>query len=168
MSRIGGAASDCACVAYGHAGVEPTPQAGGEPVETLIHEFAPCNDTSCPDGLSPFGGLTIDAAGNLYGTTVQGGGAGTFCNPSNSNLEVGCGVLFKLAPAGGGAWNYSILYAFPGSTQGAYLTDDSPYVDSSGNVFGTTFTGGDVGENSACPMEVFDEPGCGVVFRIKP
>jgi uncharacterized repeat protein (TIGR03803 family) len=57
-----------------------TPRAGGQLSETVIHEFAACNQTECPDGFAPFGGLVFDAAGNLYGTTVLGGRASAVCN----------------------------------------------------------------------------------------
>ncbi|HEY1615769.1 MAG TPA: choice-of-anchor tandem repeat GloVer-containing protein [Rhizomicrobium sp.] len=145
---------------------EITPQSGGGLLETLIHQFASCNQTSCPDGLNPFGGLAIDANGNLYGTTTQGGGAGSFC--SGGQLDVGCGTVFELVPAGNGQWNYSILYASPGSTAGAYLTDDRLSIATNGDIFGTTFAGGDVGESSKCPEEVPGEAGCGVVFELTP
>jgi uncharacterized repeat protein (TIGR03803 family) len=145
---------------------ELSPQSGGGLVETLIYQFASCNETSCPDGVQPFGGLTIDGNGNLYGTTTQGGGAGTFC--TSGKIDVGCGTVFELAPAGNGQWNYSILYASPGSTAGAYLTDDRLFVTADGNIFGTTFLGGDVGENSQCPVGLPGEPGCGVVFELSP
>jgi uncharacterized repeat protein (TIGR03803 family) len=68
---------------------ELTPAGAGQITETLIHQFAPCNNTACPDGLNPFGGLTIDAGGNLYGTTTLGGGAGTACDGGGS-IAVGC------------------------------------------------------------------------------
>lgn len=44
------------------------------------------------DGLQPFGGVTRDAAGNLYGTTFYGGDM--LCG------SIGCGTIFKLDPAG--------------------------------------------------------------------
>jgi uncharacterized repeat protein (TIGR03803 family) len=147
---------------------ELTPGQGGQITENVIHAFAACNDTECPDGIGPFGGLTMDADGNLYGTTTQGGAQGTFCNPPGENLEVGCGVVFELAPSGKDNWNYSILYGLPGGNQGAYPTDDRLFVASDGDIFGTTFVGGNVGENSKCPQAVLDEPGCGVVFELTP
>ncbi|HEX4079383.1 MAG TPA: choice-of-anchor tandem repeat GloVer-containing protein [Rhizomicrobium sp.] len=145
-----------------------TPGKGGRITENVIHAFETCNETECPDGIGPFGGLTMDSNGHLYGTATQGGAQGTFCNPPGEDIEVGCGVVFELAPAGNNNWNYSILYAFPGGTQGSYLLDDRLSVAAGGNIFGTAFVGGDVGQNSVCPEEVILEPGCGVVFQLTP
>jgi uncharacterized repeat protein (TIGR03803 family) len=55
--------------------------------ESILHAF-----TGGSDGNGPFAGLIMDKAGNLYGTTFDGGGTG--CN------SVGCGTVFKLAPNG--------------------------------------------------------------------
>jgi hypothetical protein len=140
-------------------------QAGhGQLNETIIHQFAPCGPTECPDGVTPFGGLTIDAAGNLYGTTPLGGAAGSFCN--SNMIVVGCGVLFKLTPTGNGGFNYKILYAFPGAGNGAYLVDDRPLVAPNGDIFGTTLVGGDA--NEVCPQAVPGLSGCGTVFQVTP
>ena len=88
------------------------------------------------DGREPHAGLTVDAAGNLYGTTVLGG--------SDSSCSSGCGTVFKLSNGAGG-WNYSVLHAFKGDTDGV-----SPYAgvtfDKAGNLYGTTFAGGASGK----------------------
>jgi hypothetical protein len=42
--------------------------------DTVLHSF--CSLTNCPDGVGPFAGLIMDAAGNLYGTTFDGGAYG--------------------------------------------------------------------------------------------
>jgi hypothetical protein len=146
---------------------EITPQANGELTETLIYQFNPCGSTECADGLFPFGSLISDQAGNLYGTAALGGGAGQFCNPSKT-LKEGCGVVFKLSPQSGGAWNYSIVYRFAGDVGGAYLTDDHLTIDANGNIYGTTYEGGDVNSESLCPNAGNGLPGCGIVFELKP
>ena len=64
------------------------------------------------DGSDPHGGVTLDAAGNMYGTVVAGGGGG-FCAGD------GCGVVFELKPSGG-SWTLDTLYNFTG-------LDDAPY-----------------------------------------
>jgi uncharacterized repeat protein (TIGR03803 family) len=75
----------------------------------------------------PYDSLTMDAAGNLYGTTTQDGAHGA-------------GSVFKLTPSGGG-WTETDLYDFPGGTQGA-VPYGSVLVDASGNLFGTASQGG--------------------------
>ena len=92
------------------------------------------------DGSSPSAGLVADSAGNLYGTTYDGG---TF----------DFGTVFEL-PAGGGE---KILHNFTGGMDGAYPTA-ALVVDSSGNLYGTTKLGG----HGACDI------GCGVVFKMTP
>jgi uncharacterized repeat protein (TIGR03803 family) len=117
---------------------EVTPTSSGV-TEKVIHSF-----TNGNDGSNPFNGLTIDASGNLYGTVDFGG-------PTDH------GIVFKLTPNGNGTWTEDVLYAFTGGTDGADPMDDRVVVDSAGNVFGTTFNGGDFG---LCTL------GCGVVFEV--
>jgi uncharacterized protein YceK len=124
-----------------------TPKSGGV-TETIIHAFTVCG-TTCTDGANPENGITIDAAGNLYGTTDLGGGGGS---------STGNGVVFKLTPNSNGTWTETILHRFTGGSDGGFPLDDHVAVDSNGNVFGTTLDGGQVG---LCPL------GCGVVFEIK-
>jgi uncharacterized repeat protein (TIGR03803 family) len=90
--------------------------------ETILYNF-----TGGADGGYPHAGLILDAAGNLYGTTVGGGSA--------SGLS-GDGVVFKLSPAG----QQTVLHTFNG------LDGTNPYAglvsDSAGNLYGTTSGGG--------------------------
>ncbi len=85
--------------------------------------------------------LVMDSSGNLYGTSVAGG-----------NFQ--SGNVFQLTPTRNG-WTLNVLYSFTGGQDGA-----QPYkgvtLDSHGNLYGTTVTGG----NGAC------EGGCGVVYRL--
>jgi uncharacterized repeat protein (TIGR03803 family) len=103
--------------------------------------------TGGKDGGAPTGSLIFDAAGNLYGTTQDGGG--------DPNCAFGgCGTVFKLTPTSNGSWTESVLYSFKyGLRDGA-----RPYAglvfDHSGNLYGTTQAGG------------FD--GYGVVFELSP
>jgi len=55
--------------------------------ESVLHSF--CSQSNCTDGATPIAGLTKDKAGNLYGTTLDGGDAG--CDSGE-----GCGTVFKL------------------------------------------------------------------------
>lgn len=72
-------------------------------------------------------GLAMDAAGNLYGTTQFGG-------------TYGVGLLYKLTPTNG-YWHFSPIHSFTGSTDGGYPWGQL-VVDSSGNIYGSTLTGG--------------------------
>jgi uncharacterized repeat protein (TIGR03803 family) len=92
------------------------------------------------DGTDPFASLIIDNAGSLYGTTSLGG-----------NLECGsygCGTVFKLTPNKKGDFKERVLYRF-GSHPG---DGESPYAglifDNAGNLYGTTFAGGDYGHGT--------------------
>jgi uncharacterized repeat protein (TIGR03803 family) len=73
--------------------------------------------------------LAIDAKGNLYGTTSAGG--------ANSK-----GTVFELTPSAGGTWTEKVLYSFGAtSTDGTGPLADR-VLDSKGNLYGTTQTGG--------------------------
>jgi uncharacterized repeat protein (TIGR03803 family) len=48
---------------------EMAPKQGGGWIETVLHSF----NENGRDGYSPYAGLMMDAAGNLYGTTNAGG-----------------------------------------------------------------------------------------------
>src|SRR5258708_16609664 len=85
--------------------------------------------------------LVMDGAGNIYGSTVQGG-------------DFGSGTVFQLSPSATG-WTHTVLYSFKGGTDRC-----SPYkgvtLDAQGNIYGTPATGG--GGSG--------EGGCGVVFKL--
>jgi uncharacterized repeat protein (TIGR03803 family) len=90
----------------------------------IIHTFK-----GGQDGSSPVAGVTIDSAGNLYGTTEGGGHAG--CSRSG-----GCGTVFKIAPDG----TESVLLAYD-KTDGS-MPISVPYIDKSGDLYVTTVEGG--------------------------
>ncbi|HEY6292398.1 MAG TPA: choice-of-anchor tandem repeat GloVer-containing protein [Terriglobia bacterium] len=92
----------------------------------VLHTF-----TGAPDGTFPLGSLLIDASGNLYGTTTDGG-SGTSCSSS-----FGCGTVFKLSPTGA----ETVLYSFTGGTDGAFPSGGLVR-DTAGNLYGTTAGGG--------------------------
>lgn len=72
---IGGDGSGSGCVGGCGTVFELSPNGAGGWTETILHNF--CENYSgvnCPDGQAPQAGLVLDAAGNLYGTTVNGGG----------------------------------------------------------------------------------------------
>ena len=87
---------------------------------TVIHNFS-----GGPDGAGPTDGLTIDAAGNLYGTASAGGHQASGCQ--NYEGDYGCGTVFEMKPFGSG-WVFKPLYEFPGGSN-----NSNPY---HGVVFG--------------------------------
>jgi uncharacterized repeat protein (TIGR03803 family) len=87
------------------------------------------------DGAVP-SGLVFDAAGNLYGTTDQGG----FCVTSDGITNC-FGSVFELAPSSqGGAWAEYVLYRF--HEIGLNDPHGSVILDGHGNLYGTTYTSG--------------------------
>jgi uncharacterized repeat protein (TIGR03803 family) len=90
--------------------------------ETVLHSF-----TGGSDGGYPYAGLTWDASGNLYGTTVQGGSSGY-------------GTVFKIDTSN----NETVLYSFIAGSDGAQPEADL-IMDAAGNLYGTTMSGGSVG-----------------------
>ena len=95
--------------------------------ESVLYSFA-----GGSDGIFPQAGLVADKNGNLYGTTLLGGG-GTGCSDGTS----GCGTLFELSPDG----RETVLYAFSGGSDGAFPMAGL-LLDKAGNLYGTTQIGG--------------------------
>jgi len=87
----------------------------------------------------PYGSLTMDAADNLYGTTLEDG-------------AYGYGSVFKLTPSSG-SWTYTSLHDFTGGSDGGYPWGNVVF-DMNGNIYSTTWLGG--------------THGAGVVFEITP
>jgi uncharacterized repeat protein (TIGR03803 family) len=101
--------------------------------ETILYNF-----TGGADGDGPGGGVILDSAGNLYGTTIAGG---------NGN-----GVVFELSPQADGSWTYTLLHTFIGSD--GSQPDANLTLGPDGKLYGTAATGG--------------ANGGGVVFQITP
>jgi len=108
---------------------ELTPMQGGGWTETVLHSF---NDNGA-DGAYPLASLIFDAAGNLYGTTQQGG--------IHSCKGKTCGTVFEMTPREGGGWSESVLHSFGNGTDGVN-PQGSLISDASGNLYGTTYQGG--------------------------
>jgi uncharacterized repeat protein (TIGR03803 family) len=108
---------------------------------TVLYSF-----TGGADGGQPYKGVTLDAQGNLYGSTVVGG---TFAGPC---VEAGCGVVYKLTNSGG-VWTQTVIHTFPGGNDG-YGPGAGVTFDQHGNLYGMTPTGG--------------SKGFGVIYQMKP
>jgi uncharacterized repeat protein (TIGR03803 family) len=100
------------------------PNASAQPTEKVIHNF-----TGGSDGTAPEGALIIDSKGNLYGTTSEGGTAGS-------------GTVFELSPGPNGTWTERVVYAFSGSSSDGGLPFAGLIFDGKGNLYGTTVGGG--------------------------
>ena len=125
---------------------ELSPVAGGKWKETVLYSF-----TGGSDGKNPYGGVTLDSKGDLYGTTVSGGSGGT-CSGD------GCGVVFLLSKSGK-RWVETVMYNFTGGKDG-FGPGGTVVFDSAGNLYGTTPDGGN--------RQKCNGIGCGVVYQISP
>jgi len=97
-------------------------------------------------GANSWAGLVFDKHGNLYGTTRSGG-------------KYENGVVFKLTPGAKGKWKETVLHNFRGGSDGSQPFS-TPVFDKVGNLYGTTYWGG----NPSC-----NPPhGCGTVFKLTP
>jgi uncharacterized repeat protein (TIGR03803 family) len=100
---------------------------------TVLHDF-----TNGQDGAYPEAGLTMDKAGNLYGTAWYGG--------------LGQGTVFKLNKSSG--WTFKPLYSFPANESDGARPQARVIVGPNGTLYGTTYSGG--------------ASGFGVVFNLRP
>jgi hypothetical protein len=118
------------------------PQGGEGPwKEVVLYRFG-------EDGENPECGLTLDEAGNLYGTTYAGTG---------NNLH---GSVFKLLrPKKSGVWKLSLLHGFLGPPDGDFPAAGVTF-DKNGDLYGTTQAGG---TGTEC-----GRGGCGTVFKVSP
>jgi uncharacterized repeat protein (TIGR03803 family) len=130
-----------------------TAVAGGKHGNGTIFGLSPTTDgnwqettiesVTSEDGDFPAGNLVFDAAGNLYGTTREGGAFDS-------------GTVFELSPNPGGTWTETVLYSFTGATGTTDGNDPAGGVifDAAGNLYGMTEAGGGSGN--------------GVVFELSP
>jgi uncharacterized repeat protein (TIGR03803 family) len=104
--------------------------------ETVLYSFK----ADGKDGNDVQPGLVFDQAGNLYGTTLWGGG------------KLNGGIVFSLSPQQNNSWTETVLYTFTGK-HGAHPTG-GVVLDSLGNLYGTANGGG-----------LYDS---GVAFKLAP
>ena len=105
--------------------------------EQVLYSF--CAAAKCADGGGPTGGLIVDQAGNLYGTTVFGG-ANTYSGENPGDGDNAAGAVFKVAPDG----SETVLYSFCAAANCADGLNPSAglLADAAGNLYGTTQLGG--------------------------
>jgi uncharacterized repeat protein (TIGR03803 family) len=133
-------AGDCGTV------FELQPNPDGSWSEAVLHGFA-APTISGTDGCNPVAGVTLDSAGNVYGTTTNGGGRRTKECPS------GCGSVFELEKAAG--WAEVQLAVFTGGSDGGDPRTAIVF-DKAGHIYGTASGGGNGAGRS----------GAGVVFEL--
>ncbi|HEV3510663.1 MAG TPA: choice-of-anchor tandem repeat GloVer-containing protein [Candidatus Sulfotelmatobacter sp.] len=116
--------------------------------EKVLHSFGGTND-----GYLAYGGLTLDAKGNVFGTTPVGG--------SNPCLGLGCGIVFELVAANG--YSENTIHQFVGGADG--INPNSKLaMDTSGNLYGSTLYGGGRGQCAAGIVTTT----CGTIFELSP
>jgi len=123
--------------ASGAGGIfELSPTSSGSWTEQIIYKAS-----KTTDGLGINDALTIDASGNLYGTTYNGGSS-----------TCSCGQVFELSPTSSG-WTRTVLYQFNGGYNGGFAASGVIF-DAAGNLYGTAGDGGNLGS--------------GVVYELSP
>ncbi len=139
--NVYGTAMNGGANAFG-AAYEISPQAHGGWKEKLIYSFSPVNNFG--DGLHPAAGLVFDKSGNLYGTTIFGGGQGG-------------GIVFELSPTSSGSWKETVISSF----EQPFFEPSNLYsglvFDTAGNLYGATWRG-------AGTSTVFD----GTLYKLTP
>jgi uncharacterized repeat protein (TIGR03803 family) len=127
-TRCGGV--EYGCTGYGTV-FELSPNGSGGWNETTLYSF--CSMPDCMDGHNPLSYVLFDSAGNLYGTTSEGGsGAGCYSN--------GCGVVFELSPVGT-SWTETVIYNFTTVGDGGIYPLGGLIIDPAGNLYGTNASG---------------------------
>jgi uncharacterized repeat protein (TIGR03803 family) len=116
------------------------------PSVSIVHAF--CAEHTCTDGYDLYG-LTMDAAGNFYGSAFQGGTSGF-------------GTVFELIKTSEGHWRHQTLYQF---CQKEQCKDGKspiapPIIDTAGNLIGTTWGGG--------LEDDLNHLGHGVIYELSP
>jgi hypothetical protein len=77
------------CIGLGCGTIfELSPRGGGGWTERILHSF----NFNGTDGIYPLVNVLLDSAGNIYGTTQEGGSHGEGCG------GVGCGTVFEITP----------------------------------------------------------------------
>src|SRR5215469_12179645 len=111
----------------------------------LIHTFS-----GAMDGGTPYAGLTIDRAGNLYGTAYQGGDL-------TCDAPWGCGTIYQLKRSGSN-FVFNPLHSFTAGADGRWPASRLIF-GPDGALYGTTYEGGTANCGGI---------GCGTVYKVQP
>jgi len=112
--------------AYANGAVYKLSRSGSGWNETVLYKFQ-----GNSDGANPVGGVILDKAGNIYGTTFDGG-------------INGGGTVYELSPSASG-WTFNTIYSFVGLYGGPY---NKLTLDKNGNLYGFTNADGSNGLGS--------------------
>ena len=152
-STVTGGTGPCT---YGGCGTifKLTPNGNGTWSKSTLYSFqGPPND-----GEGPGGALVVDQAGNIYGTTPEGGGQCPY--------DYACGVVFRLTPSGS-KWQETILYFFSGGSDG-YDPSSGLISDGHGNLFGADAAGGQgINGGNGTVFELTPAQGGGWTFSVQ-
>ena len=126
---------------------ELTPKAGGGVTYQEIHQFSQATG----DGSNPGSALLVDAKGNLYGVTPNGGN--------------GCGIVYELSPptSAGGEWTETFVHKFDSNGDDGCNPSGRLIFDNAGDLFGVTFNGGG---GASGIFEILCSNGCGTVYKL--
>jgi uncharacterized repeat protein (TIGR03803 family) len=132
---------------------------GGATYDGTVYELTPAGTETViytfqggMDGAAPNGPLVMDAAGDLWGTTEEGGGSAA--------CSSGCGAVFRLHKTRTG-WMETVTYRFSGGADGA-VPSALAYDRQHSAFYGVTNIGGSV---SGC-MYLGNATGCGTIFKL--
>jgi len=138
---------------YGPDEIYGSGQRDGLHAHSVRQRLDAYNAVQLPPGFNyPYAHLTMDPAGNLYGTTSYFYGPASYFGGQGSE-----GSVFKLALSNG-SWTYIDLHDFDGRSDGGGPFG-SVVLDTNGNLYGTGAAGGTV---------LYCSGGCGVVWEITP
>ncbi len=124
------------------------PGQNGQWTENILYTFIGISQGGS-DVSFPNSGVFIDSKGRIFGTGSGGG---------DVNCNDGCGGVYELMPQKDGTYKEAVLHIFTGGKDGSD-SEGGVTVDSKGNIYGTTETGGGTG----CDNGGF---GCGTVFQL--
>jgi uncharacterized repeat protein (TIGR03803 family) len=129
------------------------PKFAGAQSETELYGFSPTG----VEGFFPYSNLVFDKAGNLYGTTLEGGANGA-------------GTAFELSPNGDGGWTHTVIHTFANDDHDGVYPYAGVIFDAAGNLYGTTQYGGWWGAGSI--YELSPQPGGGwtelILYSFRP
>lgn len=131
--------ASCKGILGAGGGVFELRRSGDEWIESVIFPFTGGNTSGGSSN------LTLDAAGNLYGTTAASG-------------SYNHGSVYRLTPSGSETWTKTVLYNFTGGADGVGPAYGVTF-DSVGNLYGTTIQGGDAKTSGFT---------CGTVYELSP